>query len=125
MYSQHLESQHLTKWNEYRSLSADAERSFFDATVLMNTMHAHFVVSGDQLYFHINAIIFDVILRTLLFDPEAENVCIDQVLRFFEPIKSDSVLVGYQKHQAFQACYRDGCSWLVVEINITSSGVCM
>lgn len=48
LYSQHLKSQHSTKWTEYRSLSLDAKRIFFDATALVNTMHAHFVGSGDN-----------------------------------------------------------------------------
>lgn len=40
-------------------------------------------------------------MRILLFDTKAEYICIDRALRFFEPIKSDSVIVGYQVHIKF------------------------
>lgn len=44
----------------------------------------------------LNVNIVDIILCTLPSNLEAEYVCIDQRLRFFEPIKSESVIVGYQ-----------------------------
>lgn len=98
LYMQHLQSQHSAKWNEYRAASLDAKKSFFDATAFVNTLHAHFVGSGGQLYFDINVTIVDTMIRTLLFDAEAEEISIDRALSLFEPIEADNAIVYYRVH---------------------------
>lgn len=47
------------------------------------------------MYFDINVIIVDTILRIVLFDLEVEDIFIDWTLILFKPIKFDNVIVCY------------------------------
>jgi hypothetical protein len=81
LYTQDLQGQHPAKWAEYETASDSDKASFFTGvTPLVNTLHAHFTGSGDQLYVNVNILIVDIILRKILSDPEDEEVSAERAL---------------------------------------------
>jgi hypothetical protein len=65
-----------------QTLAATAKESFFTSVVpVVNTLNAHFVGAGDQLFFHIDVPIVETIIRKLLFDPDACLQKISELLK--------------------------------------------
>ncbi|CAM6025085.1 unnamed protein product [Sphagnum balticum] len=72
----HVNSQHPTKWAEYKWLNSIVKRqTFFDdvLVVFRNSIKAHFPSSSlgveRQIVFNIEKDIVDVIVRSMMFDP--------------------------------------------------------
>jgi hypothetical protein len=60
LLTQHLEGQYSFKWTEYQTLASTEKESFFKSVVpVVNTLNAHFVGAGDQLFFNIDVSIVE------------------------------------------------------------------
>ena len=96
---QHLIGQHPAKWSEYQSLSDEDKATFFSsATPVANRISNHFVGSSDQMFFHIDIPVIDVIMTKLLFDPEDEGI-VERVLNVFvAQLDGDGSVVQYRAH---------------------------
>lgn len=80
----HHDAQHKEKWCEYKTLSDDEKKVFFDTVPVRNTLRAHF--EGEtELRFDMERDIVQVLIADLLFDAEADNAVAerDSALRFF------------------------------------------
>jgi hypothetical protein len=87
LLTQHLEGQHSFEWTEYQTLAATEKESFFKSVVpVVNTLNAHFVGAGDQLFFNIDVPIVKTIIRKLLFDPDANDETVESALMMLEPM---------------------------------------
>ena len=96
-YAQHLEGQHPAKWAEYQLLLDTEKAVFFAGPPAVNTLHAHFVGAGDHLFFDIDVPIVDIIIRKLLFDPDAEDETVDRALSVFVPMRGDDEAVTHYR----------------------------
>jgi hypothetical protein len=102
LYTQHLEGQHSFKWTEYQALAAAEKESFFNSVVpIVNTLNAHSVGAGDQLFFSIDVPIVETIIRKLLFDPDANDETVKSALMMLEQMHAatgDENATPYRVH---------------------------
>jgi hypothetical protein len=102
LYTQHLEGQHSFKWTEYQALAATEKGSFFTSVVpVVNTLNAHFVGAGDQVFFNIDVPIVETIIRKLLSAPDANDQTVESALMMFEPMQAaigDKNATHYRLH---------------------------
>jgi hypothetical protein len=104
LYTQHHEGQQPSKWAEYQDLSATEKNAYFSSVVsVANTLNAHFVGAGDQVFFDIDVQIVDTIIRKMLFQPDANDETVESALRVFEPIHGaagdDNNVTHYRVHR--------------------------
>jgi hypothetical protein len=67
----------------------------------VNTLNAHFVGSGDQLFFNIDVPIVETIIRKLLFDPDANDETVESALMMLQPMHAatgDENATHYRVH---------------------------
>lgn len=59
----------------------------------MSTLHAYFVETSGQLYFDIDITIDNKMIRTFMFNAEAEEISIDRAFCLCEAIKDDKKIL--------------------------------
>jgi hypothetical protein len=101
LYTQHLEGQHSFKWTEYQALAAKEKESFKSVVPVLNTLNAHFVGAGDQLFFNIDVSFVETIICKLVFDPDANDETVESGLMMSEPMHAatgDENAIHYRVH---------------------------
>jgi hypothetical protein len=80
-YRSHHERQHKSSWTEYRGLSAEQKKQYFDGGVkLTNTLHHHYDLDTDSLQYIVSSTIFETIVGGMFFrdDDQLNDIGDDQ-----------------------------------------------
>ena len=81
LYLQHLVGKHSAKWAEYQFLSENCKTSFLNnLTSAANSILSYFVGRFDQMFFDIDTIVIDIIIKKLLFALENEEETVEHAL---------------------------------------------